>query len=97
MILVNTNNVLHSSVISFARYDQYTICLILLNKLSDVLPACTCASTISNIWSFCLKLNIFIVSPMVSNGDNLENSSSKSKSPYTISSFIQYIAALKFM
>ena len=34
------------------------ICLILLNKFSDVLPAFTCASAIGNLWRICLGVNI---------------------------------------
>ena len=45
-------------VISFARYKEYMICLILFNKFSDVLPAFTCARTIGNLWSICLGVNI---------------------------------------
>ena len=33
---------------SFALYEQYVICLILLGKFSNVLPAFTCASTITS-------------------------------------------------
>ena len=45
-------------VISFARYKEYMICLILFNKFSDVLPAFTCPRTIGNLWSICLGVNI---------------------------------------
>ena len=45
-------------VISFARYKEYTICLISFSNFSDVLPAFTCASAIGNLWSIFLGLNI---------------------------------------
>ena len=46
-------------VISFDHYTEYTICLISFNNFSDVLPAFTCASAISNLGSICLGVNIF--------------------------------------
>ena len=36
-------------VISFAQYKEYMVCLISFTKLSDVLPAFTCASAIGNL------------------------------------------------
>ena len=53
IILLNT-----LLVIAFAQYKEYKICLISFSKFSDVLPACTCASAIGNIWSICLGVNI---------------------------------------
>ena len=47
------------SVISFAEYKEYTICLVIFSKFSDVLPAFTCASAIGNVWRICLLVNIF--------------------------------------
>ena len=44
--------------ISFARYKEYEIYLILFSTFSDVLPAFTCASPIGNLCSICLGLNI---------------------------------------
>ena len=34
------------------------ICLISLNKFSDVLPVFTCASAIGNLWSICFRVNV---------------------------------------
>ena len=45
-------------VISFARYKEYIVWRISLNKFSDVLPAFICASTICNFWSIYLGVNI---------------------------------------
>ena len=45
-------------VISFARYKEYMICLILFSKISDVLPAFTYASANGNLWRICLVVNI---------------------------------------
>ena len=45
-------------VISFARYRDYTICLISFSNFSDVLPAFTCASAIGILWSIYLGLNV---------------------------------------
>ena len=39
------------------------ICLVSFNKFSDVLPAFTCASTIGNLRSICLGVNILIPLP----------------------------------
>ena len=36
-------------VISFDQQEENMICLISLNKFSDVLPAFTCASAIGNL------------------------------------------------
>ena len=36
-------------VISFARYKEYIICLILFSKFSDVLPPFPCESAIGNL------------------------------------------------
>ena len=36
-------------IISFARYKEHNICLILFSKFSDVLPGFTCARAISNL------------------------------------------------
>ena len=44
-------------VISFARYKEYKIYLVLFSKFSDVLPAFTCASPIGNLCSICLGFN----------------------------------------
>ena len=44
-------------VISFARYKEYMICLILFSKFSDFLPAFTCARAIGNLWSICLGVS----------------------------------------
>ena len=46
-----------SLVISFARYKEYIIYLISFSRVSDVLPAFTCASAIGNLWSMCLGVN----------------------------------------
>ena len=45
---------------SFSQYKQYMICLIIFNTFSHVLPAFTCASTIGNLWSICLGVDILI-------------------------------------
>ena len=45
-------------VISFAGYKEYRICLISFSTFSDVLPACTCARAIDNLWSICVGVNI---------------------------------------
>ena len=42
----------------FARYREYMICFISFNKFLNVLPACTYAKAISNIWIICLEVNI---------------------------------------
>ena len=47
------------SVISFAHYKEYMICLIPFSKFSDVLHAFTCARTIVNLWSISLGVKIF--------------------------------------
>ena len=46
-------------VISFARYKEYTISLILFCKLSDVLHAFSCVRAIGNYLIICLGGNIF--------------------------------------
>ena len=38
------------SVISFAQYKKYMICLIFFRKFSDVLPAFSCVGAIGNLW-----------------------------------------------
>ena len=38
-------------VISFDWYKEQTICLILFNNFSELLPAFTCATAIGNLWS----------------------------------------------
>ena len=45
-------------VIPFAPYKEYIVCLVSLSKFSDVLPAFTCASSIHNLWSICLRVSI---------------------------------------
>ena len=45
-------------MICFAQYKEYMICLISFNKFSDVVPAFTRASAISNVRSICLGINI---------------------------------------
>ena len=47
-------------VTSFSRYKRYMICLISFTKFSDVLPAFTCGSAISNLGSISLGVNILI-------------------------------------
>ena len=49
--------------IYFAWYKDYIKCPISFSNFSDVLPAFTCASEIGNLWSICLGLNIFSLSP----------------------------------
>ena len=44
----------HFLVISFAWYKQYMIWRISFNKVSDALPAFTCAGAIGNLWSIYL-------------------------------------------
>ena len=46
------------SVICFDWYKESTICLISFNKLSELLPAFTCARATGNLWSICLGVNI---------------------------------------
>ena len=46
-------------VISFALYKEYMIFLISLSKVSDGVPAFTCARAIGNLWSICLGVKIF--------------------------------------
>ena len=49
----------HTSLeIFFSQYNEKTICQILLRRLLDVLPACTCASSMSNLCSNCFGGNI---------------------------------------
>ena len=45
-------------VLSFDWYKEKTICLISFSKLSELLPAVTCARAIGNLWSICLGINI---------------------------------------
>ena len=52
-------------VIYFAKYKEHMICLISVSQFSDVLPACTCAIAIGNLWSTYLGLNILSPSPLV--------------------------------
>ena len=52
-------------VISFARYKEYMICLISFSKFLDISLAFTCASTIGNLWSICLGVNILSPLPFV--------------------------------
>ena len=47
------------------------IYLISFNKFSDVLPTFTCASTIGNLWSICLGVNILSPSPRVAFVENI--------------------------
>ena len=47
------------SVVFFAQYKEYMICLIPFSTFPDVLPAFTCAGATGNPWSICLGLNIF--------------------------------------
>ena len=49
------------SVIPFAQYEEYIICLISFSKFSDVLPTCT--SAVGNLLIICLVVNIFSPSP----------------------------------
>ena len=52
-------------------YSEYIICLISFNKLSELLPAFTCASAIGNLWSIYLGDNILSPVPVVDfNGNN---------------------------
>ena len=44
-------------IISFARYKEYEIYLVLFSKFSDVLPDFTCTSPIGNLCSICLGFN----------------------------------------
>ena len=46
------------SVTSFDWYNEWTICLILFNKLFQLLPAFTYARAIGNLWSICLGVSI---------------------------------------
>ena len=48
-------------VICFDWYKEKTICLISFNKLSELLPAFTCARAIGNLWSICLGVNVLIL------------------------------------
>ena len=43
---------------SFDWYNEWTICLILFNKLFQLLPAFTYARAIGNLWSICLGVSI---------------------------------------
>ena len=52
-------------IISFAWYKEYIICLIWFSKISDVLPAFTCASAIVNLWRICLGIKILRPSPWI--------------------------------
>ena len=52
-------------VICFDWYKEWTISPILLNKLSELLPAFTCARAIGNLWSICLGVNILSPAPLV--------------------------------
>ena len=45
-------------VICLDWYKDYTICIISFNKLSELLPAFTCASAIGNLWSIYLGVSI---------------------------------------
>ena len=45
-------------VVSFDWYKEYTICPISLNRLSELLPAFTCARAVGNLWSVCFGVNI---------------------------------------
>ena len=46
------------SVISFARYKEYIICLISFTDFSDILSVFACASVIANLLSIWLGPNI---------------------------------------
>ena len=46
------------SVISFARYKEYIICLISFTDFSDILSVFACASVIGNLLSIWLGPNI---------------------------------------
>ena len=48
-------------VISFDWHKEYIICLILLSKFSDILPAFTYAGTMGNLWNICLEFNIWFL------------------------------------
>ena len=45
-------------MVSFARYKEYMICLLLFSTFSDVLLPFTCARAFGNCWSICLGVNI---------------------------------------
>ena len=45
-------------VICLDWYKEQTICLISFHKLSELLPAFTCARAIGNLWSICLGIDI---------------------------------------
>ena len=49
----------------FCRYNKYKICRILFNRLSDVLPAYTCTSSMTNLSSICFDGNIVSPFPWV--------------------------------
>ena len=51
------------SVISFARYKEYIICLISFTEFSDILPVFTCASVIGNLLGNWLGPNILRALP----------------------------------
>ena len=52
-------------VICFDWYKELTVCLILFNKLSELLPAFTCTRAIGNFWSSCYGVNILSTVPLV--------------------------------
>ena len=52
-------------VISFDSYKEQMICLISFNKLSELLPAFTCARAIGNLWSICFGVSILSPVPLV--------------------------------
>ena len=52
-------------VICFDWYKELTVSLILFNKLSELLPAFTCARAIGNFWSICYGANILSPVPLV--------------------------------
>ena len=43
---------------SFPWYKEYMICLILICKFADMLPAFTRARAIVNLWCICLEVSV---------------------------------------
>ena len=53
------------SMICFDWYKELTVCLILFDKLSELLPGFTYARAIGNLWRICHGANILSPVPVV--------------------------------
>ena len=51
--------------ISFALYNEETVCWVLLNNSSYVLATFTFECTMSNIWCICSSNNVLVLSSLI--------------------------------